>query len=52
MRYNGIVIFLLFFGASLLDALSLGHWLRAGFWLLVGLLFLLMDRARRSAPER
>jgi hypothetical protein len=49
MRNSGIAIFLIFFGASLVDALALGQWVRAGFWLIVGVLFLLMDRAGRKA---
>ena len=39
-------VFLLFFGLSLLDALWSGHWIRAGLWLLFGLLFLRADAMR------
>jgi len=47
MRYAGVTIFLLFFGISLLDAIAGGHWIRAGFWLAMGIAFWLLDRARR-----
>ena len=41
----GITIFLIFFGVSLLDAFSGGHWLRAAFWLVIGVLFWALARA-------
>ncbi|MEO6066693.1 MAG: hypothetical protein ABIQ41_01785 [Gemmatimonadales bacterium] len=48
MAYAGVTVFLLFFGISLLDALSGGHWLRAGFWITMGLVFWGLDRMRRG----
>lgn len=48
MRYSGMTVFLLFFGISLLDALWGGHWLRAGFWMLMGVAFWVLDRGRRA----
>lgn len=53
MRYAGVTIFLLFFGISLVDAAAGGHWIRAGFWIAMGVCFWLLDRgrrARRAAP--
>lgn len=47
MSYPGFTIFLLFFGISLLDALRGGHWVRAIFWLGIGLAFWAFDRMRR-----
>jgi len=46
MRYQGLTIFLVFFGISLLDALWGGHWVRALFWLGMGLVFFALDHAR------
>lgn len=45
--YSGITIFLLFFGVSLLDAFWGGHWIRAGFWIAMGLVFVALDRVRK-----
>jgi hypothetical protein len=44
--YAGVTIFVLFFGASLVDAISGAQWGRALFWLGMGVLFLLLDTAR------
>ena len=41
--YAGITIFILFFGASLLDAVSGARWLRVIFWLGMGVCFLVLD---------
>ena len=51
MAYAGLTIFVLFFGISLLDALAGGHWLRAGFWLAIGIVFWLLDRVRRARRD-
>lgn len=50
MKYPGLTVFIAFFGLSLLDALWGGHWIRAGFWLLVGVSFFLMERTGRDTP--
>jgi len=45
-------IFVLFFGLSLLDALTSHQWLRAAFWLAIALAFLWLDtsaKGKRSA---
>ena len=47
MKHRGITIFLLFFGISLLDAFRGGHWLRAVFWVGIGLVFWAFDHGRR-----
>lgn len=52
MANTGVTIFLLFFGISLLDALGGGHWVRAAFWLAVGLGFWAMDRMRRDRDSK
>ena len=46
----GLTIFLVFFGISLLDALSGGHWLRGAFWILIGVAFWALDRMRHRRP--
>jgi hypothetical protein len=48
MKHAGLTVFFLFFGISLLDAFRGGHWARAGFWLLMGLLFYALDRRRTA----
>lgn len=48
MGYAGVTIFLVFFGISLLDALVGGHWLRAWFWVAIGLAFWAFDRVKRE----
>jgi hypothetical protein len=51
MRYAGVTIFLLFFGISLLDAVAGGHWIRAGFWIGMGIVFWILDRTRRTRRD-
>jgi hypothetical protein len=53
MRHEGVTVFLLFFGLALLDAIADGQWLRAGFWVAVGVGFVLLDRrSDRGRPVR
>ena len=40
---TNFVIFLLFFGIAALDAVQAQNWLRAAFWLAIGLVFYLGD---------
>ena len=54
MPHDGLVIFLLFFGITLLDALAAGDWAGASFWLAVGVAFALLDRwsqGKRTTPH-
>lgn len=44
MSRPGVVIFILFFGIALLDAVRGGHWIRALFWVGMGAAFWLLDR--------
>ena len=48
---TNITVFLLFFGVALLDALRGGHWLRAAFWFVIGLVFLLGDTIRQPRKD-
>ncbi len=54
MRHEGLLVFLLFFGMALLDAIAGGHWIRALFWIAVGVCFIVLDRwsHRRRLPHR
>lgn len=45
--YAGITVFILFFGASVIDAFATQNWWRAAFWLIIGLVFLAADRLGR-----
>ncbi len=48
LRGTNVTIFLLFFGVSLLEAFQTRDWLRAAFWLGIGLAFLGADGLRRE----
>ena len=52
MKYAGLTIFIVFFGISLLDALWSGNWLRALFWIGIGLTFFALDRMRQRHSTR
>lgn len=43
MSRNGLAIFAIFFGVSLLDAVSGGQWVSVFFWFAVGVIFALLD---------
>lgn len=43
MRWQGVTIFVVFFGIATLDALTDGHWLRIAFWLAMGGGFAALD---------
>jgi type IV secretory pathway VirB2 component (pilin) len=45
---SSFVIFIVFFGISLLDAIQGGHLLRILFWIGIGAIFLLADRRKLS----
>ena len=46
MKRAALTVFAVFFGISLLDALDGGQWLRAGFWIGIGLLFWRLEQGR------
>jgi hypothetical protein len=52
MPNNGLAIFIIFFGVALIDAIGGGRWGAAGFWLLIGLAFALMERRGRPQAPR
>jgi hypothetical protein len=43
MRWQGVTLFLVFFGIATLDALTSGRWLRIVFWLGMGVTFAVLD---------
>jgi hypothetical protein len=45
-------IFALFFGVATLEALQSQNWLKAAFWLAIGVVFLWADNMRRQACAR
>jgi hypothetical protein len=45
---TGFTVFLLFFGVSLLEAFETRNWLKAAFWLAIGVVFLVSDNLRRA----
>jgi len=45
---TNLTIFALFFGISLLDAITTRNWARAAFWLTIALAFVLMSRAGKA----
>ena len=55
MSRPGFVVFILFFGVALLDALRGGEWPRVAFWVTMGILFWFLDRRQvlhRSHSDR
>jgi hypothetical protein len=46
-----LAIFLLFFGVAALEALQTRNWIKAAFWLAIGIVFLAADNLRRSADN-
>ena len=47
MNGSGIAIFIIFFGLATLEAIRGGHWMRATFWIAIGIAFWALDRSRR-----
>lgn len=45
---TNFAIFLLFFGVATLEAFQTRNWLKAGFWLAIGIVFLIADNPRRE----
>jgi hypothetical protein len=43
----GFTIFLLFFGVAALESFQTRNWIKAGFWLAIGLVFLVADNLRK-----
>lgn len=46
INLQALTIFLLFFGVATLEALQTRNWVKAGFWLAIGVVFLLADNVK------
>jgi len=44
---TNFTIFLLFFGVATLEAFQTHNWIKAGFWVAIGVVFLLADNFRK-----
>ena len=42
---TNFAVFLLFFGVATLEALQTRNWLKAAFWLVIGIVFLVADNS-------
>jgi len=51
---TNFAVFLLFFGVAALEAFQTRNWLKAAFWLAIGIVFLLADnlKALAGSPAR
>ena len=47
---TNLTIFLLFFGVAALEAFQARNWLKAAFWLAIGIAFLVADKLKREQP--
>jgi hypothetical protein len=45
---TNFTVFLLFFGAGLLEAIQTRNWLKAIFWFAIGLVFLVADNLKKA----
>jgi uncharacterized membrane protein len=44
---TNLAVFFLFFGVATLEAFQTQNWLKACFWVAIGIVFLLSDRAEK-----
>lgn len=45
---TNFIVFLLFFGVAALEAFQTSNWVKAVFWLAIGVVFLLADNLKRA----
>lgn len=48
---SGFIVFVLFFGVAVLEALQTRSWLRVVFWFAMGLVFLIADNRRSENKQ-
>ena len=48
---SNFAVFLLFFGVATLEAFQTRNWLKAAFWLAIGIVFLVADNLRREQKQ-
>jgi len=49
---TNFAVFVLFFGVATLEAFQTRDWLKAAFWLAIGIVFLLADNLRRVDKQK
>ena len=49
---SNFTVFLLFFGVATLEAFQTRNWIKAMFWLAIGVIFLLTDAFPKSQADR
>jgi len=54
MKVNliGLTIFIIFFGAAMLDAITTRNWLRSIFWLAMGVVFFIAGNLRKPVQTK
>ncbi len=54
IKLDAFAIFALFFGVAALEAFQTRNWIKAAFWLAIGIVFLVADnlRLRTDNPKR
>ncbi len=45
---TNFAVFLLFFGVATLEAFQTRNWLKAGFWIAIGIAFLVADNLKKA----
>lgn len=45
---TNFAVFILFFGVGILEAFQTSNWLKAVFWVAIGLVFLIADNLKRA----
>lgn len=45
---TNFAIFLLFFGAGMLEAFQTSNWVKAAFWVVIGFVFLMADNLKKA----
>ena len=45
---TNFTVFLLFFGVAAIEAFQSGNWIKAGFWLAIGIVFLAADNLKKT----
>jgi hypothetical protein len=45
---TNFTVFLLFFGVAMLEAFQTRNWIKAGFWLAIGIVFLAADNLKKK----
>jgi len=45
---TNFTVFLLFFGVAMLEAFQTRNWLKAAFWVAIGIVFLVADNVRKT----